>query len=158
MTNFWHGLNRREQFSLIIMGACVVLFLMYLLIIMPLMENRDRAIRAFNDEKSRYTRIMELAELAGSTKQTNQENITKIPIREAATNASRNTGVAISRIQPGNDNKVTFWVDRTGTAEIMNWLILLKSENGHNPIKITLQRNSDEKSLRGQFEFNGDNS
>jgi len=40
----------------------------------------------------------------------------------------------------------------------MNWLVLLRSQYGYNATKVTIQKNSGEDTLRGQFKFKGENS
>ena len=111
---------------------------------------RDKIIDA-------YQRIMQMAKSTQGTNKKNSINdLSSPPIREAATAASRQSGVSISRIQPEADNKVTFWIDKAGTQAIMNWLVLLKTQYGYNPSKVTIQKNTGEESLRGQFEFEGD--
>ncbi|MCC3861754.1 type II secretion system protein GspM [Pseudemcibacter aquimaris] len=153
MMNFWNGLQRREQNALMIMVVAIIIFLIYVLLVMPLISGKENALRALDDEKARYERIMQLAVTAGPSQNVSADIKAVLPIREAATDASRNAGVSISRIQPGRDNTVTFWVDRAGTSEMMNWLLMLQNEYGHVPVKVTIQKNTGEETLRGQFEF-----
>jgi type II secretory pathway component PulM len=131
---YWYNLTLREQIALIILTVFVGIFLIYVLMVMPLIERNEQSLLALNNEKARYN------------------------LRDAATSASRQTGVAISRIQPEADNSVTFWIDKAGTLEMMNWLVLLRSQYGYNATKVTIQKNSGEDTLRGQFKFKGENS
>ena len=157
MMKIWNNLTSREQISLMVLALFMGLFLAYVLLVMPLFEKREQSLIALNDEKARYQRIMQMAKSTQGTSEKNSINdLSSPPIREAATAASRQSGVAISRIQPEADNKVTFWIDKAGTQAIMNWLVLLKTQYGYNPSKVTIQKNTGEESLRGQFEFEGD--
>jgi type II secretory pathway component PulM len=156
---YWYNLTLREQIALIILTVFVGIFLIYVLMVMPLIERNEQSLLALNNEKARYNRIMQMAQTTRSTSsQPSINSIPSTPLRDAATSASRQTGVAISRIQPEADNSVTFWIDKAGTLEMMNWLVLLRSQYGYNATKVTIQKNSGEDTLRGQFKFKGENS
>lgn len=156
MMKFWNNRTSREQISLIVLALFIGLFLVYVLILMPLVVKKEQSLATLEDEKARYQRIVQMAQLSQKTNElSSSDDISSIPIREAATIASRQSGVSISRIQPEADNKVTFWIDKAGTQEMMNWLVLLKSQYGYNPSKVTIQKNTGEESLRGQIEFEG---
>lgn len=157
MMKYWANLTSREQLSLITLAVLIGLFLIYILLVMPLVGEKEQALISLNDEKERYQRVMQMAKMTKETNgQKRMSTNSEIPIREAATAASQQTGVSISRIQPEANNRVTFWIDKAGTQEMMNWLVLLRSRYGFNATKVTIQKNTGEESLRGQFEFEGD--
>ena len=154
MINFWHSLNNREKVFVATGIAITVIFLIYIVIFKPLSDSRNASELALQEEKARFERIVALAAQAeNSTSSTTSTSNSMTPIREAATITSRATGVAISRIQPGPNNTVSFWVDNGGVRDIFNWLIQLNDQYGKNVQKVSLQKNVGEDTIRGQFEF-----
>lgn len=155
---YWYSLTVREQISLMVLAGFGGLFLIYVLLVMPLIARNEQSLIALNDEKARYNRILEMAKAVKTTGNQSSKNSISMPIREAATSASRQTGVSISRIQPEANNRITFWVDKAGTQETMNWLVRFRSEYGYDATKVTIQKNSAEETIRGQFEFEDNKS
>ncbi len=156
MNKFWLGLTQREQILIVACGVTVLCFLLYVLVINPILSNKQSAYAALEAQKQSYSKILSLAVQAERVDRHNANSISRqLPIREAATEASRTVGVAISRIQPGSDDKVTFWIDNANTQEMNSWLLLLKDQYGWQVSKVSLNKNSDGETLRGQFEFGG---
>ncbi len=157
LTNFWDELPYREKIFVGAGGAAITLFLLYILLVKPVSDEMNDSERALANEKERFERILSLAANAKATSTTNNHRTTDVlPIREAATETSRSIGIAISRIQPGQDGNVSFWVDSATTREMFDWLILLREAHGKTAHKISLHKNVGEETLRGQFEFRGD--
>lgn len=154
MNKFWSALSEREIILISICGVSIALFVIYMFVITPISQTRESSRNALEAQKKSYARIVALASEAARSDST-QNIIEHTPIREAATEASRTVGVAISRIQPGNDNRVTFWIDEANTQEISRWLLMLKEQYGWNVTKLSLNKNTNSETLRGQFEFGG---
>lgn len=137
-------------------GAVVMFFILYITLIKPISDRRENSFQALQEEKARYERVITLAaKVANDTNQTKQSSNTNVPIRAAATEASKRIGIAIARIQPGRADSVSFWIDAAKTEELFNWLMLLDEEYGEKAKKISIQKNIDGNTLRGQFEFTG---
>lgn len=155
MTNYWLELSARERSLISICGATIVLFLIYILIFKPISDAKDAAFNALEIQKQSYKRVVVMATNAdpGATEVINASE--KLPIREAATEASRVLGIAISRIQPGNDGLITFWIDEASTQDMTNWLLLLSNQYRWQATKVSINKNTGSSNLRGQFGFDG---
>ncbi|HPF47666.1 MAG: type II secretion system protein M [Alphaproteobacteria bacterium] len=160
MKAFWSGLTERERLLICLCGALVAVTITYLLLIRPLFEKEQNTRRAMEAEKAAYTRIIDLASRAEGTRGIKgpDQKAEAVDLREAATIASKETGIAISRIQPGRDGDVSFWIDAAKTDQIFNWLLLMDSRYDRQVKKLTLQKNANSENLRGQFEFAGDSN
>ena len=158
MKAFWSGLTEREQLLICLCGFVVAIFFVYLLMIRPLLEKEQSSRRAMEAEKAAYSRILDLASKAEASRgiKSPDQKMEAVDLREAATIASKETGIAISRIQPGRDGDVSFWIDAAKTDQIFNWLLLMNSRYDREVKKLSLQKNANSESLRGQFEFAGD--
>ncbi|MCP5380959.1 MAG: type II secretion system protein M [Kordiimonadaceae bacterium] len=158
MKAFWSELTERERLLISFCGFVVAIFFIYLLMIRPLFEKEQASRRAMEAEKDAYSRILDLASKAEASRGIERpvQKMEAVDLREAATIASKETGIAISRIQPGLDGDVSFWVDAAKTDQIFNWLLLMNSRYGRQVKKVSLQKNSGSESLRGQFEFVGE--
>lgn len=156
MNKYWLRLTEREQLLVSGCVAFIIVFMVYVFIISPLSKEKNEALRALEVQKNTYNRVVDMAAQATIEGSSNRFDASEnMPIREAATVSARATGIAISRIQPGADNRVTFWVDEANTQDITAWLLLLKNEYHWTVTKITLNKNTNNNTVRGQFEFKG---
>lgn len=157
MKRFWSGLSERERLLICTGAAVMTALVIYMFVVNPLAARKKVSLSALEAEKTIYYSVLDMAQASkrnGETIQTAPFNT--VPIREAATEASRKTGIAISRIQPGRDGDVSFWIDTATTWEIFNWFLLLEQEYGRQAKRISLQKNTGEETLRGQFVFEGE--
>ncbi len=153
--NFWSNLTAREQLAIYICGVAIVLIAFIMFVISPLMAQKQASVNALKEEKSRYYNVLSMSADVMIDRMVEKEapGDSRTPIREAATIASRDVGIAISRIQPGTDDKISFWIEEAKTDQIFNWLIILDEKYGRTAQKVSLQKNSGQPTLRGQFEF-----
>jgi type II secretory pathway component PulM len=157
MKSFWSGLTERERLLICAGAVVVVTLLIYALVLNPLAERKQASLRALETERTIYYNVLDMARASKNNSATVQTaSFRTTPIREAVTEASRKTGIAISRIQPDRDGDVSFWIDAANTGEIFDWLLLLEQEFGRQVKRISIQKNTGEETLRGQFEFEGE--
>ncbi len=156
MNKYWIKLTEREQLLVSGCALSIIFFMMYVFIISPLLKEKNDAVRALETQKNIYYHVVDMAVQATVTGSFKGLDISEtMPLREAATVTARATGIAISRIQPGSDNRVTFWVDEASTQDIAAWLLLLKNEHHWSVSKVTINKNTNNNTVRGQFEFKG---
>ena len=156
MTKFWSGLTEREQLLMLLCVVSVFLFLLYVSVIDPISREKAAAQRALDAQKQTYGRILDMASSAkDGTSSDDMARSEQLPLREAATAAARFVGIAVSRIQPGSDNRITFWIDEASTQDMSKWLLFLENEHNWTPSKVSLNKNLQGNTLRGQFEFAG---
>jgi len=157
MNSFWLGLSERERVLIYVGAGILVSLLIYVFVINPLADKKQASLRALEAERAIYYRVLDMAQISKNNGVTVQAGASRTaPTREAVTEASRKTGIAISRIQPSRDGDISFWIDTAKTGEMFDWLLLLEQEYGRQAKKVSLQKNAGEETLRGQFEFEGD--
>lgn len=154
MKNFWYNLSRREQILLMLCGSLILFFILYIVVLKPLSDRKENSFRTLKDEKGRYERVLQMAaNMPNNFYQDKHDLKSTTPIRTAATEASKEIGVSIARIQPGPNDTLSFWIDAVKTEELFNWLMLLDKRYGNKVQKVSIQKNTGENTLRGQFEF-----
>lgn len=107
MTAFWTKLAKREKYAVASAGACFILFLVWLVIVSPFIEHRDKTYRAL---KAKTTIVREMRDLqskyrsiSGKTAQTPKTGETVFSFVEKT---ARETGLKenLASINPSETN------------------------------------------------------
>lgn len=156
MNKFWLDISDRERTLIVICGVMIVLFIIYLFVVAPLSREKSAAQRAFVAQQETYERVLALAATTSQKRADVSAGMSpRQPIREVATTVAHEQGIAISRIQPTADDRITLWIDQATTQEITRWLLTLENDHNWTATKVSINKNTDGSSVRGQFEFAG---
>jgi len=156
MTEFWQNLTARERTMVTIAGALAILVFGYFALVRPLVAYERTSESALKRAQAVYQQIAQGAaevEAARGTKPGRPG--AKESLRVAVAQTARDSGVAISRLQPGADGALTVWVESVPSAVFFRWLQELGSAHGIAPVKVLAQKTSAEGRVRVQLEFRG---
>lgn len=127
--DWFHDLERREQWMLIIGGLALILYLFYILLWRPLAAENASLV------KRNASAVETLAWMQSSAKMVkNSDQTTKTPANgrtlSQILNASvANKGLRFSRFQPRGDNRAQVWFDNVDFSAVFLWLNDLQAQN-----------------------------
>lgn len=159
MTQLWQNLTARERVLMVAGGTVVLLVLVYFSFVRPLdayrQESRDALMRA----QAAHARIlggaMEVKNLKVDKGVVGQKmDAGADSIRVIAARTARDTGVTISRLQPGQDsNRLTIWIEAVTAPKLYRWLAVMADDHGIAPAKVMVQKSAGDGQVRVQLEF-----
>lgn len=152
MSGFWSDLSKREQVAIILCCLSIGMFLIWFIVIRPLSSDKDAAAAAVALEQDRLARIEALAAALPASDNKAQNN-RETGLRQAVSDASARAGVSISRIQPDADGLLLFQIERTSTAELTGWLMILEQDFGFRPAKVRLSANDGDTTIAATLSF-----
>ena len=156
MTEFWQNLTARERAMVSIAGGLAVLVLGYFMLVRPLAAYEAESQRALARAQAVYQQIdAGAAEVEAARGSTQAKGAETTSVRVAVAQSARETGVAISRLQPGADGALTVWVESVSSPVFYRWLEALSAAHGIAPVKVVAQKSSAGGQLRVQLEFGG---
>ncbi|WP_417450045.1 type II secretion system protein GspM [Kordiimonas sp.] len=156
MKDYWNGLTAREQALLLLMAVLTTLVLLWLSVVRPLQASHETALRERAAALDLYSVVATAAAEARGLKAAGQQAGTKAsnePLRVAVAVTARAAGVSISRIQPGEDSTITIWADEVVSASLYRWLTTLANDRQITPVKVSVQKAGDGRTLRAQVQF-----
>ena len=156
---FWTNLTDREKRLVSFAGALSFFVLLYMGIFRPLVAYHEASELELASAKNTYEAIARGAAVVSALGQENQQTSQNAqqPIRVTVSTAARATGVAISRLQPGDDGSLTVWVETVAPGDLYGWMNYMAVEGGISPAKVIIQKTAADGRLRAQLQF-GSNS
>ncbi|WP_291841902.1 type II secretion system protein M [Maricaulis sp.] len=144
VTAWWDGLSLREKIMLGIAAALAVVLAVTALIVQPLLGLHDRArqdyaasmrlYRAVEADAERY-RVLAAEQPAGAAPTQS--------LRAVAGAMALRHDIALARMVPGEDGRLTVNIDRAETAAVLRWLVDLEERYGIRPQASTMDRDAD---------------
>ena len=77
------------------------------------------------------------------------------PVRVTASATARQLGLGITRIQPINDDEVSFWLDGAGVRDLFRWMVALETEHGVRITKADIQKSPGGETVQAQVVLRG---
>lgn len=125
MRDYWHSLTSREQLLISFAGALASLVLVYFLVLRPLQIHAADSERALQAAQNTLRTVqMRVAQLQATVDAVSNraDGGAPVSLRVAVSQAARNAGVSISRLQPSDDGTLTVWVDSSQSTALYQWL------------------------------------
>ena len=119
MMEFWNNLDSRERKLVSLLGLFAFVFLIWLLAVRPLQDAKARAERGQVAAMNEHRIVAEGApRLSSST----QGGALSAFDRNALVNAARESDLAITRVQPGQDGQLRVWFEDVPSPNVYNLL------------------------------------
>lgn len=122
MKSWFAGLTQREQLSLVVMGLALALYLLYMLLVAPLGQARDRLAvqnEAVAESLQRVdvmvSQILALRDSGAGGKQ--RRNLTSLINRSTAA-----ANLQVSRLQPNSRGEIQVRMEGAAFDDLMAWL------------------------------------
>ncbi len=120
--SFLERFNARERGLILVAGGLIVLFALWQFILAPSLswasgaqENHDRAQR---DHRLISQGVTQLTQGGGATNKTAFN-------RAAVIKVANQTGVTLSRVEPGRNGALRIWLDDSRSANVYSFLVAL---------------------------------
>jgi len=143
MKDWFYRFNPREQLSLLLLGAAVALYLVYMLLWSPLAERRDdmaqrnlATAESLQRVDGMVSEILRLREQGGSSSQ--RRNLTGV-INQTTASAS----LAVTRMQPNSRGEVQVRLESVAFDAVMGWLNVLENREGLAILEVALSQSGD---------------
>lgn len=123
--------NRREQTMLLVGSIALVLYLVWMLVLNPLANQRDKLIATNNATEQSLGRVQLLAQqIKNLAQQNTQISTSGGDLSGVVNNSLQANGLAMSGLQPGAGGEVRIRIDKASSESVMQWLYDL--ENKHH--------------------------
>ena len=158
MSDYWQNLTLRERTLASVAGVLTLLLLGYFAVVRPLaLFAQDsewalaRALTLHGQIVAAAREVETLRAQRGSTDGVHDDTSVRVAVAQQA----RAHGVAISRLQPGEDGALTVWVESTQSQAFYSWVHSLADEHGIALTKVIVQKSTSLGRLRVQLELVG---
>ena len=154
--SWWQGRERREQWMLAVMSACVLAFVYWYALMLPLRALRDEALagrqRAGADLALVQARLQAMQAMqATPPRQAEPPTAEQLPALLASTAAS--AGIELAAPVAQADGSVLVRIDAAPAATVLAWLEALRVEHALGPEQVNLD--PAEGGIRVQLVFRG---
>ena len=154
--SWWQGRERREQWMLAVMGACLLAFVYWYALMLPLRALRDEALagrqRAGADLALVQARLQAMQAMqATPPRQAEPPTAEQLPALLASTAAS--AGIELAAPVAQADGSVLVRIDAAPAATVLAWLEALRVEHALGPEQVNLD--PAEGGIRAQLVFRG---
>lgn len=156
MMDYWKSLTDRERLLISVAGGLFIIVVLYLAAFRPLMAFHESSERELLAAQRVHSQIVHGASILSAYRNTDRSSAhiaERRPLRVSVSTAARATGVAISRIQPGEDGSLTVWVESVASNELYRWLNHMADQSTITPAKVLVQKSAAAGRLRVQLQF-----
>ncbi len=141
---WWDSLSSREQVMMAVLGALAMVLLVSLLIIQPLLGSHDRARDSYAASMRLYRAVEADADTVQALAAAAPASTAPVQsLRAVAGSMALRHDIALARMVPGEDGRLTVNIDRAETAAILAWLVDLDQRYGIRAQASTLDRDAD---------------
>ncbi|MEN0039366.1 MAG: type II secretion system protein M [Cellvibrio sp.] len=147
LLNFLNKYNRREQMMILGCGLAVVLYLLWLMVLVPIEKKRDQLYAANTASTQTLGRVqiaaaqIQQARNAGAS--ASNDNINGL-----IDTTLRANGLSMSNFQPGANGEVRVSLDRAAYEPLMQWLYELEFKQGIRVIDLSIVSTNDPGQVR----------
>ncbi len=132
---FFNSRTPREQLLIALMLVLVVLFAIWQFLINPMIEAKANA------DAKRTKALNELSIVQRAVPQLRTSESTTQTFDQAAVfNTARNVNIAISRIQPQDDNALKIWIEDTPSTTLYGFLLALSRDYAVDITRVNINR------------------
>ena len=129
LLNFLNKYNRREQMMILGCGLAVLLYLLWLMVLVPIEKKRDQLFAANTASTQTLGRVQVMAaqiqQARNAGTSASSENISGL-----IDSTLRANGLSMSGFQPGTNGEARVRLDRASYDSLMQWLYELEFKQG----------------------------
>ena len=129
LLNFLNKYNRREQMLILGCGLAVVIYLLWLIVLVPIQNKRDQLLAANIASTQTLGRVQiaaaQIQQFRSAGASDSTENISGL-----IDTTLRANGLSMSLFQPGSNGDVRVRLDRAAFGPLMQWLYEIEFKQG----------------------------
>ncbi|MGF1605438.1 MAG: type II secretion system protein GspM [Rhodothalassiaceae bacterium] len=156
VTDWWQGLTARERLLIAMMVATMLAVAIYFGVYRPLTGYHAQAVRAYAAAQDMAQEVaIGLARADQLEQQAERRPAVRESVRVAAGQTARALGLTISRLQPGQDGRVTLWLDEVAAPLLFQWLAELETAHGVVVARASVTPGRGQSTVNAQIELMG---
>jgi general secretion pathway protein M len=144
---WWQQLNNREQGLMSVMGAAVVVFLLYSLLWQPLNTNLANAEKKLESRQALLTWVNENTARYQSIKPSGTGKKSSDSLSSIINRTANEYQLTVTRMQPQGDS-LQVWLDSAPFTDLLFWLEYLANKEGLRVQAIDLTRSDKAGAVR----------
>ena len=122
MKQWFAGLTQREQLSLLIMGLAIALYLVFVLILGPLTEARDRMAQRNQGVAESLQRVDVLVSQILHLRESGADNGARRNLTSMINRSTSSLGLQVNRLQPNSRGEVQVRLENAIFDDLVAWL------------------------------------
>ena len=130
--------NRREQMLLLAMGALVIIFLLWLLVLSPLGHKRDQVALANNAATQTLGKVKLMAAQIQQRRDQGGQASSGDNINQLIDTSLRANGLVMTSFQPGAAGEVRVRLDSASYQPLLQWLYEIEFTHGVSVLDLTV--------------------
>jgi general secretion pathway protein M len=130
--------NRREQMLLLAMGALVVIFLLWVLLLSPLNHKRNQVVVANTAATQTLGKVKLMAAQIQQRRDQGGQASSGDNINQLIDTSLRANGLAMTSFQPGAAGEVRVRLDSASYQPLLQWLYEIEYKHGVNVLDLTV--------------------
>jgi general secretion pathway protein M len=148
----WQRFTVREQ-ALLLVGALLALMCaVWLGLVQPALDWRERARLAYVGAAGDYRIIADgVARLSALNSAEAGVSDEREPVRSVVAGSASRAGIVLSRVLPDDAGRLNVWIDGVDAARLMVWLETLSQEHGVTVLRAGIEQAGRGSELRAQL-------
>ncbi len=152
MTQWWILRTEREQALIVSLLGLMAVLVFYFAVIRPVLSFKEQALQDYRAVSEVRDDVQEAASmlLKGAAQTDEFLDADDRPPRIIASASARQLGLGITRIQPMEDQAVSFWFDQEDVSVLFTWMVNLNAQYGFVVSRADIQKSPDGDSVNAQ--------
>jgi general secretion pathway protein M len=130
LTNWYSGLDQRDQKITLVAGVFVFLFLLYMLIIEPINSTVDQLQREVAATETTIARIKQQVPIVLASKRSGGGNISGLPLTSVVNSTTTKYNLPVSRRDSKSPNEMQVWFDNVSFDSFLQWVAEINKQHG----------------------------
>jgi len=155
MMTWWAGRSDREKLMILSAGGLTIIFVLYFLVLTPLLEEREDARRDYRrmagDASQVFSGLSMMQTFDTESNRAVQGQNESLELLLSRTAGAR--GLEIIRLQPSASGGLTVWFDAANPQTLMTWLTELEQQYAVLVQRADLRKRPEGGGLRGNVEM-----
>ena len=130
ITNWYSGLDQRDQKITLAAGGFVLLFLLYLLIVAPINSAVEQLQREVAASESTVARIKQQVPIVLASKRSGGGNVSGLPLTSVVNSTTTKYNLPVSRRDSKSPNEMQVWFDNVSFDAFLQWVAEINKQHG----------------------------
>lgn len=158
MMTWWMERVEREKWLLGGAGGLLALLMLWQFFYQPIVDYHHDAERSYAGAQGRLEDMQiaaaQVAALQGQSTGSGERDASQ-STRSLAMASARAKGLAVTRLQPGEDGSLTLWIDDADAKLVYDWIVTMQEDYGVSVQKASLSTNDGTATIRAQLQLAG---
>ncbi len=139
---WWAARAPRERSLIVVAGGAAVAVIGLQMLMFPALQARAEAALRYESAQAAYQEVVRGAQrFGGATAPTGPaaQGVDEAALRRLAHARAKDLGLAINRLQPGEDGALNLWFDSADPSLVFRWADTLEREHGVRVSRATMR-------------------